>query len=124
LIVAVPPGTVKEVLLESTPQVVCSETIPEVALAGTVAVICVGEFTINDAEFPLKRTDVTEKKFVPVIITVVPAAPLAGENDERTGGSITVSVIVFETTGLLEGQTALEVITQEIIFPLVKAELE
>jgi hypothetical protein len=50
-----------------------------VAPTGTVAVIDVFELTANDvAAVPLNATEVASVKFVPVIVTDVPAEPLVG----------------------------------------------
>jgi hypothetical protein len=46
---------------------------------GTVAVICVSEFTTYEATAPLNVTDVAPVKAVPVIVTDVPTGPLVGE---------------------------------------------
>ena len=68
VLVAVPPGVVPLI-------------VPVVALARTVAVICVALTTVNvDAAGPLKPTAVTPVKFVPVRVTLVaPAVPVVGE---------------------------------------------
>ena len=51
---------------------------PVVALEGTVAVICMPELTVNDASDPLNQTVDAELKLVPLMVTVVPAAPFVG----------------------------------------------
>ena len=58
-----------------------TEIGPVVAPAGTVAVICVFEFTVNVALVPLKRTRLTPVKPTPVMTTEVPITPLIGLND-------------------------------------------
>ncbi len=54
---------------------------PEVALLGTVAVICVSESKVKLAALPLNLTDLAPVKLAPVIATVVPTGPLVGENE-------------------------------------------
>ena len=56
----------------------CTVTLPD-ALAPTVAVISVLEFTVKYAAFaPPNFTPVTPEKSVPVITTVVPQEPVLG----------------------------------------------
>ena len=71
-LVAVPPGVVTTIL-------------PLVAPAGTIAVICVSDFTVNVATTLLKVTLLACFRPVPVIVTVVPTTPLAGVKLEETG---------------------------------------
>ena len=55
--------------------------------------ICVAETTVNPGAFvPARLTDVAPVKFVPVITTLLPAAPLPGLNPliEGNGGTVTV----------------------------------
>ena len=61
-----------------TPAGVVTTTLPVVAPVGTVAVICVAEFTVNVAVVPLNVTLVAPVRLVPVIATVVMAVPLVG----------------------------------------------
>ena len=73
--VIVPPGAVTETLHVAPP-------------LATTAVICVGEFTIKlAAGTPPKLTAVAPKKFVPVIVTVAPAAALVGAKPPIVGGA-------------------------------------
>ena len=72
-LVAVPPGVVTPI-------------VPVFALAGTVAVICVLEFTANLAALtPPKVTLVAPVRLWPVMTTAVPAGPLGGEKLKITG---------------------------------------
>ena len=64
--------------LVAVPPDVATVIDPVVKPAGTVAWIAVAEFTVKLALAPLKRTAVVPVKFVPLIVTVVPTAPLAG----------------------------------------------
>ena len=57
---------------------VTTETGPEAAPLGTVAVICVAESVVKELFAPWKATAVAPEKFNPVIVTEVPTAPLAG----------------------------------------------
>jgi hypothetical protein len=75
----------KSVLLVAVPPGVVTRIRPEVALAGTVAVICVAEFTVNVAARLLNVTAVAPVKFVPVIVTTVPGGPAVGANEVIVG---------------------------------------
>src|SRR2546427_5312614 len=66
---------------------------PVVAVAGTVAVICVSEFTVKLAAVPAKLTPVVPVKPVPVMVTtVVPAGPFVGVNEVMEGTTITTKL--------------------------------
>ena len=66
---------------------------PVVAVAGTVAVICVSEFTVKLAAVPAKLTPVVPVKAVPVMVTtVVPAGPFVGVNEVMEGTTITTKL--------------------------------
>jgi hypothetical protein len=72
-----------------------TEIGPVVAPVGTVAVICVGESTENDAAVPSNATSVTglgSWNPVPRIVTGVPTGPLNGRNDKIVGGGEGVTV--------------------------------
>ena len=58
---------------------------PVVALPGTVAVSEPSFATTNAALAPLNVTELVEKKFEPVNVTVVPAGPELGLNAAITG---------------------------------------
>jgi hypothetical protein len=64
-LVAVPPGVV-------------TFTSPELAAAGTVALIREDDLTENEALTPLNVTADAPAKLVPLILTVVPTPPLLG----------------------------------------------
>jgi len=85
---------VKLVVLVAIPPGVVTDIAPEVAVAGTVAVIVVAEFTVNVAAAPLNFTDVAPRKFVPVSVTAVPVGPDDGVKEEITGGCDAVTVKV------------------------------
>ena len=73
-----------------------TRTGPVVAPSGTVALICVAETIFQTlAATLLNCTLVTEDRFVPLINTLVPTGPLAGENEEMLGaGSAATTVTV------------------------------
>jgi hypothetical protein len=83
LLVAVPPGVVTLIL-------------PAIAVAGTVAVIWVGEFSAKLALCPLKVTAVAPPKFVPITVTTVPTGPLVGEKLETVGAGMTVKLLALD----------------------------
>jgi hypothetical protein len=77
-LVAVPPGVVTEMV----------PVFPE----ATSAVILVAVNTVKDvASTPPNFTEVAPVKFVPVIVTVIPGAPLEGVNDDIVGAGIKVN---------------------------------
>lgn len=69
---------VKLVLLRTVPPGVVIEMGPAVTPKGTCAEICVEERTRNEVEASLNETSLAFVKFVPVIITVEPLAPVVG----------------------------------------------
>src|SRR6185503_19573576 len=89
------PVTVNDPELCPVPPAVVTLIRPVVAPAGTVALICAEDTTVKLAEVPLNLTDVAPLKPLPLIVTVVPTGPLAGENDEITGGLVTVKKLVL-----------------------------
>jgi hypothetical protein len=82
---------VKLVELVAVPPAVVTLIAPVPAPEGTVAVICVAEFTVNVAVVPANRTAVAPVKFVPVITTDVAGGPLAGVNEVIVGAWATVT---------------------------------
>jgi hypothetical protein len=78
LIVGVGTETVKLALEVALPFGVVTVTLPVVAPVGTVVVICVALATVKDAEVPLNASAVAPVRFVPVMVTAAPTAPLAG----------------------------------------------
>jgi hypothetical protein len=100
--------TVKLAALVAVPPGVVTLILPVVAPVGTVAVICVAEFTVNDvAVVVLNFTELVVKfapltvplKFVPVIVTDVPTGPKVGVNElivgAGTGVTVKLVVLVF-----------------------------
>jgi hypothetical protein len=88
--------TVKAVELVALAVAVDTLTAPVVAPRGTVALICVWETILQTlAETPLNCTLVTADRFVPLIRTLAPTGPLAGEKEEMVGagsGATTTTV--------------------------------
>ena len=73
---------------------------PLVAPAGTIAVICVAELTVNDvAANPLNATAVAPVKPVPVTTTDVPTGPLPGAKPVIVGGGGTTVKLVALAAG-------------------------
>ena len=64
--------------LTAVPVRVATPITPEVAPAGTIAAIRVGETIVKLALLPLKVTFVTALKLLPVIVTLVPEGPSVG----------------------------------------------
>lgn len=79
-------GTVKLVLLLTEPSVLITVIGPVVAPIGTntVMLVSVGVPPIGD-DVPLKRTSVADRRFVPLIVTIVLGVPLTGVNPEIVG---------------------------------------
>src|SRR6266851_4890878 len=73
-LVAIPPGVI-------------TDTWPVEAAAGTVAVIWLAELITKFAGTPLKRTEVAPASLKPVMVTLVPTGPLAGEMRLIIGGA-------------------------------------
>jgi hypothetical protein len=95
--------TVKFAALAIVPPGVVTLILPVVAPVGTVAVICVPEFTTNDvALVVLNFTELVVKfaplivplKFVPVIVTDVPTGPKVGVNELIVGAGTGFTVKV------------------------------
>jgi hypothetical protein len=106
LITGAPCVTVKLVVVVAVPEGEVTDIAPEVAPAGTTAVIRVGELMVNVALAPLNLTVVTSSRFVPLICTLVPGAPLVGENEEIVGG-LAVTTKLLELTAVPDAVTTL-----------------
>ena len=85
-------STVKLLELLAEPPGVVTLMGPLEAPAGTVAWIAVAELTVKLALVPLNRTAVAPLKFVPLIVTLVPAGPLTGAKPVIVGGLSTVKL--------------------------------
>jgi hypothetical protein len=80
--------TVKLCKLVPVPALVCTDTGPVVAPAGTVATSCVVEAELTDATVPLKRTVLlagVALKLAPEMVTTVPIGPLSGRKSVTAG---------------------------------------
>ena len=82
------PVTMKLWELTAVPPGVVTLIRPDVAKAGTWAVICVDESTLNVAAVALNVTAEAEVRFKPVITTFVFAPPDVGEKPEMTGAGL------------------------------------
>src|SRR5438874_1536629 len=98
-----PPVTVKLLELVTTPPPAVTEIVPEVAPVGTVAVILMSEFTVNDALVPLKVTVEAVLKPEPLIVTLLPTAPLPGEKLVSVGAGAP-STLARRTAATLAGR--------------------
>ena len=77
------------------PPAVVTLTLPEEPLP-TVAITIVDELTLNVcAAVPPNETAVVPVKFVPLMMTTVPLAPLVGEKDVIVGGGIKVKPVII-----------------------------
>jgi hypothetical protein len=94
-------ATVKLVALVAVPPAVVTVIPPVVALADTVAVICVLELTEKAAEAPLNLTELAPVKAVPVIVTLTPTFPLAGVKPVMLGLTVKFPVLVTVPTGVV-----------------------
>src|SRR5215831_16918853 len=92
--VVIAGATTKFAVLIALPTGVVTPTLPEVALAGTVAVILIGELTVNAAEVPLKVTAVAAVKFAPLMTMLAPGFPLVGVNPVIRGATVKIAVLV------------------------------
>jgi len=79
--------TVNDPELVAVPAAVVTAIGPDVAPAGTVAVSCESELTVNVAAVPLNFTDEAPVNPVPLTVTDVPAAPLVGANPLTVGAA-------------------------------------
>jgi hypothetical protein len=97
VMVGMPVRMVKSALLTTEPTVFVTVILPVVAPTGTVAVIWVAELTVNDvAVVVLNFTAVVPQKFVPVMTTDDPIAPLTGAKDVMVGAAAVTTVKLAE----------------------------
>ncbi len=85
--------TVKLSVLLAVPAEVVTLIGPLVTPDGTVAVIALAEFTVKLALVPLNCTALAPVKFAPLMVTVVPTPPLAGEKLLIVGAGMTVKLL-------------------------------
>ena len=94
-------ATEKFAALVALPAGVVTPILPDVAPAGTVAVILMAEFTVNTADVPLKVTAVAPVKFAPLTTTLAPTLPLAGVNPVIRGATVKVAALVAVPPGVV-----------------------
>jgi len=86
LVIVGTPTRVKLAALVPVPLRVVTPTLPVVAPTGTVAVIWVGDSRVKVvAVVVLNFTVVTLMKLVPVMVTLLPATPEAGDRADTVG---------------------------------------
>lgn len=90
-------STVKLAALLIVTPLVVTAIIPDPAPEGTVVVILVAFEEVTVALIPLNATVGEGLKFVPVMITIAPGAPLAGLNPVIAGVGRTVKIPGLET---------------------------
>jgi hypothetical protein len=96
--------TVKSVALVPVPLAFVTVIGPVLAPVGTTAVIWVEELTVKLVEAtPPNFTEVVPVKFVPTIVTEVPAGPLVGENEVIVGEPAGVTVKFDELVAVPPG---------------------
>ena len=83
--------TMKLLALVAVPAGVVTLTDPLAAPAGTNAWIAMSDRTVNVALTPLNVTEVAPVRPEPLIVTLVPTAPLAGAKLAIVGGETTVN---------------------------------
>lgn len=91
--------TAKLAALVALPSSVVTVMGPVVAPKGTVVVTVPELLTVNVAALPLNETAVAPVKFVPVIVTAVPTAPITGAKEVMAG--VTVKRVVVNIGPLL-----------------------
>jgi len=87
--------TVNALLLVAVPPGVVTPIGPIIVPAGTVAWIAVSEVTVKLAISALNVTEVAPVRFVPLIVTLVPASPLVGAKPVIVGGLTTVNALLL-----------------------------
>jgi hypothetical protein len=85
-------------LLTACPEAVLTATCPEVALEGTVVAMLVPVADVTSAKFTLNLVLSLEgiSKFVPEIVTALPATPMVGENPEIVGAPVEAVTVKLE----------------------------
>ena len=94
--------TVKLAVDRAVPPGVVTDSLPVVAVAGTVAVMVVAELTEKlVAATELNLTAVAPSRPVPVMVTTAPGPPDAGLKDVRVGTTLKVAVEVAVPPGVV-----------------------
>jgi hypothetical protein len=111
------PACVTSNALVALPSPLVTWTLPSVALHGTLVEIVVAPTIVNAAATPLNVTDVTFGllKFVPVIVTVVPGAPLEGFRFEIVGAAADAGSAVTSTPTIARPIVAARVRTPRLV---------
>ena len=91
---------VKLVPLDAVPAEVVTLIGPAVARVGTVAVIDVSEFCVNEDAMPLNLTELAPVNPVPVIVTLVPMIPLVGVKLLIPGNTVKLDPLLSDPAGL------------------------
>ncbi len=105
--------TVKDVALVAVPPGTVTEMVPVVAPAGTVVVIDVAETTVNvGCAVPLNFTAEAPVKLVPVIVTAAPTRPLVGVKDVIVADGRTV-----KADGLVPVPVGVVTVTLPVVAP-------
>ena len=86
--------TVKVPPLVVEPVGVVTPIFPEVAPAGTIAVILIGLTTVKEAVFPLNFTEVVPVKLAPLMVTLAPITPLVGKKLAMRGATVKLPAVV------------------------------
>src|SRR5437016_2261686 len=107
--------TVKLPALAAVPPAVVTLIGPVVAPSGTVAVIALAEFTVKLALVPLNFTAVAPVRFVPLIVTLVPTAPLVGAKLVIVGGGL--ETVTVKLPALLAVPPAVVTLTGPVVAP-------
>src|SRR6266852_5495797 len=71
---------------------------PVVAPAGTVVTSVLVDFTVNEADVPLKATAVVPTKCLPVMVIFLPTVPLVGENLVMMGAGAGIPLAICTTS--------------------------
>jgi hypothetical protein len=96
--------TVKLLSLVLVPLEVVTLMEPVIAVAGTIALMVVGEMRVKDALTPPNLTALVPLKLVPEMVTAVPAVPPAGEKLSifgRTVKLLVLSIVFVEINTLI-----------------------
>jgi hypothetical protein len=112
--------TVKLDALVAVPSSVVTTMGPVIAPAGTVAVIVPELLTVNVAALPPNETAVAPVKFVPVIVTPVPTAPIAGAKEVMAGVTVkrvVVTIAPFPDVVMVRGPVVAPAGTVVVIVP-------
>jgi hypothetical protein len=122
-------ATVKFAALVAVPAAVVTLIGPVVAVTGTVVAMVVDVLVPMTAATPLNLTEVAPARFVPVIVTGVPASPEVGVNEVivgRSAGSVNVPPVpvpaaVVTVTGPVVARSGTAVVICTDVFVRMEA---